>query len=352
MPSNSKETLSLLQKEFEEKLRAYDNDVSGTVPIVATDIKAMSQYGMSAEDYIQLGPFSCSEVLEKLHIDLDRFKKNKALILGFLADTFMERGFEVNVYNVVPETGTLQVDKLNLPPENHKPELQLSTWDKFWDFLGFETQNMKTIRGLEEAKKREAEVAAAMKADAETKISEANKRAEFLPKEGKYAPAAIAAFKLFKKGDYENVLTAAAEHMRDTLLSNAAKMITEKKQSKVETIKNNLVVDFRKKYMDDKFNNLSLQDKAYTLINIIKTPALLEQVCGVKVTSEKTVEKLAGRRDPLTGKLIPTGEKRMVVERELAVSDASLADYVPDLSVKALETINEVPELEEEINEL
>ena len=72
MPVNQ-ETLSVLQKEFAEKLKAYQNNPTTTVSQIAMNIEGMKEYGMEAEDYMQLGPFSCRDLLLNLQINPTMF---------------------------------------------------------------------------------------------------------------------------------------------------------------------------------------------------------------------------------------------------------------------------------------
>ena len=354
MPVNQ-ETLSVLQKEFAEKLKAYQNNPTPTVSKIAMNIEGMKEYGMDAEDYMQLGPFSCRDLLLNLQINPTMFRENKPLIMGFLADTFTERGFNVNVYSIVPKTGEISVQNIQPVPESQRPDLQLSMWDKFWGFLGIETANAKAIKGFEEAKKNEAQFMVAMKKEVEEKAIEKKKNIAFIPKDTSFlSPEVAQMYTDIEIGNYTKVINAAKDHLRKAASKSTDKAIkdlfTQKRminEGKIQSLKGKSLNAFEGKFNDPGFMELNPQDQALTLVNIIKNPAVLDAVCTVKFNMEsKTVKTKVKDKEGNETTVEKTGRKPV-----LETNHEKLTDYMPVMSYdlsNSVPTIAEVDEIENE----
>lgn len=368
MEPNTKEALSVLQKEFAEKFRKFAKNPSSAVPKIKMNIDAMKKYNLDPIDFLQVGPFSCRDILIPLGFHDYQVSDNqkKALLYGFIAETFSERGFDVNFYNIVPETGEIEVQNLKSEENERKQDLQLSTWDKFWGFFGIETANVKAMKGFEEAKAREAEFARNMKTEVEQKAAEVQKIAGVMPEDLSDYPANTAqVLRFIKKGDYQTAIDLAEDIIRNTALEKAKVQIKEqivdnkdlkinKKKENMDIIFNKASMEFASKFSDRKYRELGVLDKALTLANIIKNPDLLDEVSDIKLFRE---DKLKQRKIKGTDKI----GMQTTYSFTFKNSDKSLSDCIPAVhnEIENKRLINELatvveeePENENDNNEL
>ena len=368
MPSNTKEALSVLQKEFAEKLKTYQKLQSPSVSKIQLNLETIEKYNLAAEDYVQLGPFSCREILDQMGVIPEQLKKNKALVLGFLADTFTARGFNVNVYNIAPETGEVSVQKIEPVPEAQRPELQLSAWDKFWGLFGYETSNARAIKGLKEAKAKEAEVSLKMKSGIAKKSAELKAVANIVPKDlSSYEPEATEIFNHIEKGEYKPAVDKATKYLQNYVRKNAAATIKEqiidnkeikgkKDPASIKALEDKAVVVFLRKFRDENFIYKDDMEKALAFANILSDPAKTEEVCKCTL-QQKPVKKLV--EIPHKSGRVEVIEKE-TISTDFTASKATLAEYIPTLEAEVYDFANsefenskfEIPEPEADDMEL